>query len=319
MTASVNVESLRKCVIVGGAGAVGSMFAALFSQAGAEVCIIDAALPPSLTPAERTRVRGGDITAPAQWLTEELGGADMVMLALPGPVALAAAARVASSMKHGALLVETLSVKSGIAGVIRAEASPTEAVGLNPMFAPSLGMAGRPVATVVMREGPRVAELLGLISAWGGRVVRLDAERHDQLAAASQTLTHAAILAFGLALADLDANIEELSAVAPPPHTMLLSLLARIVSGTPEVYWDVQSANPYAPQAREALVQGIRRLARLVDGGDEAAFAGALQQVQGLLGQKRELYRELCARVFSNIHLAPVALSEETETVRHGS
>ena len=55
------------------------------------------------------------------------------------------------------------------------------------------------------------------------------------------------------ALAELDIDIADLDRIAPPPHAALLSLLARITSGAPEVYWDVQAANPYAPAARHAL------------------------------------------------------------------
>ncbi len=47
-------------------------------------------------------------------------------------------------MKPGAVLVETLSVKSEIHRVLRDRASTRPAVGINPLFAPGLGMAGAP-------------------------------------------------------------------------------------------------------------------------------------------------------------------------------
>jgi prephenate dehydrogenase len=50
---------------------------------------------------------------------------------------------------------DTLSVKSRLCELLRSRGEDLEAVGLNPMFAPSLGLAGRPVAVVAERDGPR--------------------------------------------------------------------------------------------------------------------------------------------------------------------
>jgi 4-amino-4-deoxyprephenate dehydrogenase len=140
---------------------------------------------------------------------------------------------------------------------------------------------------------------LGLLEEWGARVVRLPAGEHDRIAGATQALTHAAVLAFGLALAELGS---EVTAPAPPPYTTLLALLSRIAGGTPEVYWDVQVANPYAVRSRAALAGGLRRIAALVDGADETGFAAALTEVRGLFGADLGRHRAVCARVFELIN-----------------
>lgn len=179
-----------------------------------------------------------------------------MFLAVPEQAALSAIKPLTGLLRPGTLLVDTLSVKTPLIKQVRESASALEVVSLNPMFAPSLGIEGRPVATLVVNEGPRGLELLRLIEGWGGRVVLVDEHDHDRLAAASQALTHAAVLGFGLAMSQLDVDIKELRAIAPPPAAMLLALLARITAGSPEVYWDVQAANPEAPAAREALAGG---------------------------------------------------------------
>ena len=171
-----------------------------------------------------------------------------------------------------------------------------EALSLNPMFAPSLGFAGHPVASVVVRNGPRGRALRELIEQWGARVVTVTADQHDRVSAATQALTHAAVIAFGAALAELDVDIADLDRMAPPPHTALLSLLARIASGAPEVYWDVQAANPHAPAARRALARGVSRLAGVVEDGDRAAFGDLLDRLCGVLGPLQGAYRERSAQ-----------------------
>jgi 4-amino-4-deoxyprephenate dehydrogenase len=286
----------KRCVVAGGSGAVGSMFVELLEGAGAEVCVVDLDGHDAQIP-RGVRFRRADITHLDARLSAELGEADVVVLAVPEQVALAALPRVAEALPPGSVLAETLSVKSAIA---RAAASLTRisVVGLNPMFAPSLGIEGRPVAAVVVHDGPGVSALLELIGSRGGRVVKLSAEAHDRLAAAAQTLTHASVLAFGFALADLGVTASELGAVAPPPLELMLAMLARISAGTPEVYWDVQAGNPFAAQARDALSGGVRRLAEVVDGG-EGEFAAALADLRRFLGGDLEHHLSTCARAFA--------------------
>ncbi|HWF81373.1 MAG TPA: prephenate dehydrogenase/arogenate dehydrogenase family protein [Streptosporangiaceae bacterium] len=288
----------ERAVVVGGRGAVGGMFVSLLASAGARVCAVDPREPAGPSPASTVRFERADITDIGSRLADELGRADVVVLAVPESVALAAVEDVAAAMRPGALLVDTLSVKTAIAGV-EAALSGIEVVSLNPMFAPSLDLAGRPVAAVVVHGGPCGAALLDLIGKHGGRVVTMTADAHDRLTAATQALTHAAVVAFGIALRALDVSAAELSAVAPPPHATMLGLLARICSGVPETYWDIQAANPHAHRARAALADGIARVAGLVDAADEARFAAALADLRGFLGDELEHHSEACTRAFA--------------------
>lgn len=243
----------------------------------------------------------GDIRDPDPALLRIVGSVDLVLLAVPEPVALAAVPVVAGAMRRGALLADVLSVKTRIAEVVAAHAEGVEAISLNPMFAPSLDLAGRPVAAVSLRPGPRSRELLRLLTGWGARVVLLEAGEHDRLAAATQAATHSAVLAFWHALRDLGVDADRLCAVAPPPHLTLLALLARISSGAPEVYWDIQAANPGARAARAALRGGIDRLDDVVASGSEADFAAMLGEVRTFLGAGRAPLAELCAELFTGL------------------
>lgn len=290
-----------RCVIAGGAGAVGGMFADWLLRSGADVRVIDILRPPKRLPGEPERFVRGDITRIGSALAGELSDADVALLAVPEQVALAAFAGVVERLRPGTLLVDTLSVKGRIAERSRAGAVGLEVVSLNPMFAPQLGFAGRAVAAVVVADGPRVRALLDLIGVWGGRVVELTADEHDRLAGATQALTHAAVLAFGLALGELHVDLAQVREIAPPPHATLLALLARIVSAAPETYWDVLSANPWAEPARTALAGGVRHLAECVQAGDEARFAALLERLRNLLGPDLDHHSSACARAFERM------------------
>lgn len=286
---------IRRCVIVGGTGEVGLMFAEFLLGLDVEVCLIDRNHSNS-----SFKCLVCDIMVPTAEVETALQQADLVILALPEQVAIHAVSIVSKRMKSQSLLTHTLSVQAPISEQIYALDLPFEVVGLNPMFAPRLGMESRPIAAIIRNNGPRVAELLGNLSKRGARVVQLDAEEHDQLVAAMQALTHASILAFGLALVNLNIDITKLTSLAPPPHATMLALLARISSGTPEVYWDVQTANKQAAIARKALSAAIKRLDKVT--ADISAFnefTNLLSEVRGVMSNELTPYQELCAFIFN--------------------
>ena len=84
---------------------------------------------------------------------------------------------------------------------------------------------------------------------------------------------------------------EELVALAPPPHLTLLALLARIASGEPETYAEVQT-NPHAPRARAAL-------AAAAGGMVDADFAPLLERARRRLGPEAEAFEHACERLFA--------------------
>ncbi|MUM17235.1 prephenate dehydrogenase/arogenate dehydrogenase family protein [Mycobacterium sp. CBMA271] len=276
------MSSIENVVVIGGAGAVGTMFANLFAARGMATTVVD--LPGTATGAvQRSRVIEGDILHGGPQLGAALADADLVLLAVPENVACEAIPKLASSVKPGALLADTLSVKGPVTTAWASAAAGVEVVSLNPMFAPSLGAQRRPIAAVVLRDGPKARELVTIIEDEGFLIVLMGADEHDAITASVQALTHAAILGFGVALVRLDVDVEQLTRVAPPPFSVLLALLARIAGGTSEVYWDIQNANPHALETREALSAGLRRLDEALVQG-ESSFGELFSQINNLLG-----------------------------------
>ncbi|WP_432898261.1 prephenate dehydrogenase dimerization domain-containing protein [Micromonospora matsumotoense] len=301
------LTEFARSVVVGGSGAVGGMFTGLLRAAGSDTLVVDVA-PPLEQPGECLRA---DVTAPGPELAAALAEADLVLLAVHEAVAIRAVGPVTRLMRPDALLADTLSVRTGMAAELAARAPGVEHVGLNPMFAPAAGMTGRPVAAVVTRDGPGVAALLRLVEYGGGRPVRFTAAEHDRTTAATQALTHAVILAFGLALSRLDVDVRTLVATAPPTHRVLLALLARVLGGRPEVYGEIQSANPDAAPARAALADSLAGLSALT-GGDPAGMDGVFERLRELLGPELAAQQERCRELFRTIHRT----DEEGETDR---
>ncbi|MEU3404180.1 prephenate dehydrogenase dimerization domain-containing protein [Streptomyces sp. NPDC006670] len=290
------MSGFARSVVVGGSGAVGGMFAGLLREAGSQTLVVDL-VPPAR---EAGPCLTADVTAPGPELAAALGRADLVLLAVHEEVALRAVAPVTRLMRPDALLADTLSVRTGMAERLAARAPGVEHVGLNPMFAPAAGLTGRPVAAVVTKDGPGVTALLRLVERAGGRPVRLSAEEHDRTTAATQALTHAVILSFGMALAGLGVDIGTLTATAPPPHRVLLALLARMLGGSPEVYGDIQRANPQAAGARRALADAVRSFGP--QAGGDLGLEGVFEELRRLMGPELAARQDDCRELFRTIH-----------------
>jgi prephenate dehydrogenase len=315
---SAGVLQGERCVVAGGAGAVGRLVVDLLLGAGADVLVVDVAAP-SAGDARACVYARGDVRAPDARLLEQTAGADIVVLAVPEHVALAATPALARRLRPGALVVDTLSVKTRIVAAMDDHAEHLEAVSINPMFAPALGFDGRPVAAVVVRDGPRARALLHAVGDRGVRVAELGADEHDRLTAVTQALTHAAVLAFGLALDELGVAVEDLAAVATPPHLTLLALLARIASGEPETYWDVQAGNPHARRARMALAVGLATLAGSVEYGNGSDFAAILERAHDRLGPDRGAYGRICQELFVIAHPPAAQRAGDPTVGRHSA
>jgi 4-amino-4-deoxyprephenate dehydrogenase len=288
------------CVVVGGEGEVGRLFANLLA---AEPRRVIAVVDPRalLCPGDRFRRYAEDFREPSAKLLTEFRCADLVLLATPESVALQGLAVLGHHLPARCLLVDSLSVKSPMAARVQAAMAGIEAVGVNPMFAPGLGFRGQSAIATRYCPGPRGDEFLSMIEAECCRVQLMSADQHDRHTAILQVATHAAILTFGMVLLRQGYDLAACEAVMPPPHRTLLALLARVLRADPEVYWDIQLANPYGQEVRAQLQSSMQELQATLGEADAARFRADLEQLRTLLGDARGRYEGLCAKLFATL------------------
>jgi prephenate dehydrogenase len=293
---------LAHVVVIGGNGAVGRLFASAFAAAGSALTLLDLAAEPHAEVRALGTYAALDARAPSPALSDALANADCALLALPEAAAHDALRPVLAALPSRALLADTLSVKTPFAHAALMAAAPVELLSLNPMFAPSLGFAGRAVVAVELAPGPRSRALLALLEQRAARVVTVeDAEAHDRVTAALQVATHAGLLSFGLALEQLGADLETLLPLAPPPFLAQLALLARIADGAPETYADIQRANPFATEAREALLAALAALDEAAHDADPARIERLIVRAGESLGPHREALAAQAAALLAQL------------------
>ncbi len=277
--------------IVVGAGAVGRMLGTMLERHGVSVEWFDR------IPADG--VAAGDACAPDGALASAAAKAEAIVLALPESALEIALPAMAAVSRADALIVETASVKTVLEPIKRGLKDAPEVLGLNPMFAPSVGARGQVVAVVAQRPGPSSEAFCALLESEGASVVSMEAERHDRMAAAMQALGHAVILIFAGALAQSGESLPQLLRIAPPPFRVLVSLCSRVLGQNRETYWDIQASNPYAKEMRGHLRNALGHLESTSSADGLSAFAAWLDEVEHEIGPSLQALLYDCAQLFS--------------------
>lgn len=287
------MKTSSRVVVLGGAGAVGGMLAGMLEQAGISTLCIDRHRPGYQVDSVQLDLEG--ISTCDHRLFHD---AMAVVFALPECVALQLLPTILPLLGADVLVVPTCSVQGPFHETLKACAPGQPWMGVNPMFSPGLDVAGRSAVICLDDLNVPTLWLERLLSETGLVTRRMTVEQHDRTMALCQALPHAAVIAFGMALADSGADLATLLAIAPPPMRTLFALVSRILANPVEVYWDVQHENPHAAEQRTRLVNALTRLYQGVHEHDQQLFARQLSDVAYALGSHRLSGARDCEQLF---------------------
>lgn len=291
----------ERYAVLGAAGSIGGMVARLLRADGKHVDCIDVRAGSDADGAHWIKA---DILAPGPLAVGALRRADTVVCAISLELLVDVLPRLLALVGPRCTLIETLSIKAPFADLLERTGyalDGREVAGVNPMFSGDLDPVGRPVATVVYgREtgGPHAGAFFDVLRRAGLVIVPTDPRAHDRSMAALQTLVHGAVLAFGDVLSDAALDIDALLALASPPFRVMFALLARMTRNHPDVYWEIQTQNPYARDARHALADALARLERTCTADDVASFRAGFARIDAQLLQSRPETVALSKRIF---------------------
>ncbi|MFB6104352.1 MAG: prephenate dehydrogenase [Halobacteriaceae archaeon] len=212
--------------LVVGAGVAGRWFA---DVVGDDVAFADVEEAAAETAADRIHRQHGRQGRVVDLDTEESFG--LVCIAVPLPEAATAVRRHAA--KAQTAVVDVTGVMEAPLAAMAAVAPARERASYHPLFDPG-DPPGR-VAVARGAEGPVTDRIERAMTDAGNDVVPIAADRHDEAMATIQGRAHAAVLAFGLAAADVPDEL------ATPVYEELQSLVGRITDGNPRVYRDIQA------------------------------------------------------------------------------
>jgi len=224
--------------------------------------------------------------------------ADCIVLCLPDEATQLAVPLVAAEMTAGALLTDVLSVKTHVARVMSQQRDDIEMVSLHPMFAPSVDFLNQNVVVVPVRPGPKSDEVRNWLDKWKSNVTEMTPDEHDRTASLTQTATHTAVLAFGLALLSSGYDPQQAEKTSTPAHRSLLAQLARIAGSDPEVYWKILHDNPNYSAVLDRVAAAVDELRTLAASGSQDQLGELLASIREMLGDDQAALFERSNNMF---------------------
>ncbi len=294
----------NRALVLGAGGEFGTLLGGLLAVSAGEVWGVDPTWPEEPSASEdqpfHRQVRG-DATNPNPEVLGLLRAADLIIAALPGALVPDAVRVAAAEAPAHALVLDVASVKSAVVRAMNQAQGECELLSIHPMFRASAGFRDSNVAVVrVPRSGERATEFERWLGSLGARTVQVTADQHDRTMACVQAATHAAILVFAQTLERLEYDVGLGVRLASPAHRVLLGLVARILDGSPNVYYEIQRDNPLAGAARVALADAASQLERELSGPESRdAFFSLVEQSRDMLAGESSGLADYAASLFA--------------------
>lgn len=248
-----------KLVIVGGAGNMGRRLSDAFTTRGHAVDAWDL----------------GEHRDPSA----VIGAADVVLVSVPMDRVVPVIADTAPLLRPDALLCDINSLKSDACKAL-AHTNAGEAVGLHPMFGPTVASLRRQKVVVCpVRPGPRTAQLLSELSAMGCELIESEPDTHDRMMAIVQVLVHYATLVMGETLRDSGVPIEDSLRYTSPIYRLELAFIGRLFAQAAPLYAEIEMTNPHGAEVRRRFVEAATTIGAIIDAGDRGRFERGFAKV----------------------------------------
>jgi len=196
-------------------------------------------LDPAVATAAAEAVAGADANPPAE------ARFDVVCIAVPMSAAEDAIATHAERASRA--IVDVTGEMATATAAMATHAPELERASFHPLFAAS--NAPGSVAIVVDNDGPTVQRMRSALEIAGNTIVETTPAEHDRAMETIQAAAHTAVLAYGLAAADIPEDF------ATPISRTLEDLVEQVTSGDPAVYAEIQQQFAGADRVAAAAAQ----------------------------------------------------------------
>jgi prephenate dehydrogenase len=201
------------------------------------------------------RKTGMDIPALAQ-------RSQVVVVSVPISVTGQVIQAVGPHMRGDSLLMDLTSLKAKPVSSML-EWSASEVIGMHPLFGPSArSMRGKNIVICPARGKRWLPWLRETLSRHGARLMETTPERHDELMAVVQGLTHLNTLTMGLVLTRMAVSPLELRGLSTPMLQTKLAMIRKVFRRNPRLYAEIIALNPHAEEILrqyEGALEALRR------------------------------------------------------------
>jgi len=185
--------------------------------------------------------------------------------------------RVGPLMKEDSLLTDLTSLK---AEPVRAmmESSPSEVIGLHPLFGPGEpSLEGKNVAICPARGERWLPWLRSTLERGGARLVETTPERHDEIMALVQGVNHLDTLVMGMVLRECGLPPEVLERFSTPILRTKMGIIEKVFSH-PDLYAQLIAQNPHLRRMMDLFEKKFDELKQIVKTGSPEQLRTLIEQ-----------------------------------------
>lgn len=279
-------ESVKKIVIIGGRGGIGSIFTRLFRSSGYTVEVMG----------HRDWDRAGEIFA----------GAGLVVVCVPIDRTEEVIGKLQGLLSPECVLADFTSIKTNpVKSMMAVHHGPV--MGLHPMFGPDISnMAKQVIISVEGRYPEKCGWVLDQMTLWGARIKKFSAAEHDDAMSYIQALRHFTTFSYGVFLAKENPDLDVLMELSSPIYRMELMMVGRLFAQDPVLYADIILSNKRNLDIIERYSSEISRAIELLKKGDREAFIEEFRMTKDFFGPLADYFMSESKSLIAKMHDAKV-------------
>lgn len=234
--------------IIGGNGAMGRWFTRFFRNAGFTVQVAD-----------RSEGMG---------LPELAARCAVVVVAVPIGAASEVIRTVGPLMREDQLLTDITSLKIEPMRTML-EASPSEVVGLHPLFGPDTpALDGQNVVVCPGRGERWRAWITDILAEAGARLTEASPEKHDEIMSIVQGLAHLNTMLMGLVLKEAGFSEAELERFSTPVFRRKMAMIEKVFDQNPQMYAEIIACNTGIEKIVSEYEKSLDKVTKLIRNSD---------------------------------------------------
>ena len=251
-------------LIIGGAGQMGALFAALFEKSGYRVRIL----------------------TESDWEKAPLlcDGIDLALVSVPIEHTVAVIKKIAPFLPANALLADLTSVKKDpVDAMCKSHKGPV--LGLHPLFGPTTSSLDKQIIVYSpgrdMTAGHWLVEQLAL---WGAIPVQAAPVEHDEIMEIVQALRHFATFCFGRFLFEKQVKIQRTLEFSSPIYRLELGMVGRLFAQDAGLYAQIIFATQERRQLLKQFATSLTQHVEMLEKKDIPAFIRQFNEIAGWFG-----------------------------------
>lgn len=250
----------KSIAIIGGGGRLGSWFRRFFEAEGFEVTVVEV----------DDGQKKEDIADKNKY----------ILFATPHRVTPELIGQWGSLLTSDHVLVDLSSVKTFTA--LACSRVSAESLLIHPMWSPQVpSMKGQALVVCgTPKIGTKSASLLQIFEAAGARLSYTNPDEHDQIMSMIQVVSHASLLAIGLAHKRSQLPLDTLLHSESPVYRMISAMVGRMLSHQADLYADIATLNPYGAEGIRMLGEAVSEIELMIRNNDSEGYAKLFTSVQ---------------------------------------